>query len=549
MLALDVERSFNSVEEPRKSELRHQLTTIISTYCAKYQVAYWQGMHDMVAILLLMDPQPPLERIFLLFSMFLQTFLPYVFDDRDCLFLKHLFEMIRLLLQYHDPRWTRRLLSWIELALYLQNHSVIPSIYSPSWLLTLFAHDMSQSLLLSIWDQYIFYKNPATHVFTILAHLISNKARILAYPSSELLELMTHLPFDNDESTYVFHEQTSDILTTSSDDANVDSVCKALNEELRARKCDASIITGIVREGTLLMQKTPSGFIHRLNDILNDRVTVSLESLESYHTSACLMASPLEIYTFLLRGIERNAHCLHYLLLDTRPFPEYRRAHLTQSRNVTKQTLLNLERIDLVVRKARSHDYHIVILDSAGASGKDEVCSELVETLLKRGCRFVSRVVGGFERIAKLIRMEGKEREKELIVGDEESIAATGVWENPREPTSGQESEAKPKEKREMIKTVDGKKCLLYDEWMRNPHVKHYACKKVIKTKKEGKDVYTPTTEKVIVLTKSEWRRGVTCSGFLFVIDILQCIEKGYATIESKFSYDSLESVKDSWIV
>ena len=89
MLALDVERSFNSVEEPRKSELRHQLTTIISTYCAKYQVAYWQGMHDMVAILLLMDPQPPLERIFLLFSMFLQTFLPYVFDDRDCLFLKH----------------------------------------------------------------------------------------------------------------------------------------------------------------------------------------------------------------------------------------------------------------------------------------------------------------------------------------------------------------------------------------------------------------------------------------------------------------------------
>lgn len=38
-------------------------------------------------------------------------------------------------------------------------------------------------------------------------------------------------------------------------------------------------------------------------------------------------------------------------------------------------------------------------------------------------------------------------------------------------------------------------------------------------------------------------------SGFLFVIDILQCIEKGYATIESKFSYDSLESVKDSWIV
>lgn len=101
---MDVERSFNTVEEPRKSELRSQLKTIISTYCAKYDVAYWQGMHDMVAVLLLMEPQPPLPKIFLLLSMFLQTFLPYVFDDHDCMFLHHLFEMIRLLLQYHDPR-------------------------------------------------------------------------------------------------------------------------------------------------------------------------------------------------------------------------------------------------------------------------------------------------------------------------------------------------------------------------------------------------------------------------------------------------------------
>ena len=104
VLTLDVDRSFNMVEEPKKTELRNQLTTIISTYCAKYGVSYWQGMHDMVAVMLLMDPQPPMDRIFLLFSMFLQTFLPYVFDDRDCLFLKHLFEMIRLHLQYHDPR-------------------------------------------------------------------------------------------------------------------------------------------------------------------------------------------------------------------------------------------------------------------------------------------------------------------------------------------------------------------------------------------------------------------------------------------------------------
>ena len=204
---MDVERSFNMVEEPRKSELRSQLQTIISTYCAKYDVAYWQGMHDMVAVLLLMEPQPPLPKIFLLLSMFLQTFLPYVFDDHDCMFLHHLFEMIRLLLQYHDPRNVPSSpLTVSELALYLQSHNVIPSIFSPPWLLTLFAHDMSQPLLLTIWDQYIFYKNPAIHVFTVLSHLISNKQRILTYPPSELLQLITHLPFENDESSFLFDE-------------------------------------------------------------------------------------------------------------------------------------------------------------------------------------------------------------------------------------------------------------------------------------------------------------------------------------------------------
>lgn len=386
-------------EEPKKTQLRNQLTTIISTYCAKYGVAYWQGMHDMVAVMLLMEPQPPMDRIFLLFSMFLQTFLPYVFDDRDCLFLKHLFEMIRLLLQYHDPRLSVINFSSLELALHLQKHHIIPAIYSPSWLLTLFSHDVSQPLLLSIWDQYIFYKNPATHVFTILAHLISNEARILAYPASELLELMTHLPFENDAVYHVFEDHDEEIVHIEQE-----------------RSCDETIITDVVLEGIKLMQRTPPGFVHRLNDILNDRVTVSLESLEAYGNTPCVLATPVEIYTYLLRGIEKNTNCLHYLILDTRSYASFKRRHLTQSKNVSKQTLLNLEKIDMVVRKSRSHDYHIVILDNGGEIRTEgDVCGQLVDMLLRRGCRYISKVVGGFDRVFKFIEMEENSYRRDLI--------------------------------------------------------------------------------------------------------------------------------------
>lgn len=104
MIIQDVNRSFNNIEDPRRSELQHQLLILITTYCAKYDVAYWQGMHDIIATMLLFEPQPPLDRIFILFSTFLQTFIPNPVKDPECILLMHNFEMIRLLLQYHDPR-------------------------------------------------------------------------------------------------------------------------------------------------------------------------------------------------------------------------------------------------------------------------------------------------------------------------------------------------------------------------------------------------------------------------------------------------------------
>ena len=79
-------------------------------------MAYWQGMHDVLAVLLLMEPQPPLERVFLLYSVFLKTFSRSIFDNSECMFLYHSFEMIRLLLQYHDPRASSLYRSPLDLA-------------------------------------------------------------------------------------------------------------------------------------------------------------------------------------------------------------------------------------------------------------------------------------------------------------------------------------------------------------------------------------------------------------------------------------------------
>lgn len=355
---------------------------------------------------------------------------------------------------------------------------------------------MSQPLLLTIWDQYIFYKNPAIHIFTILSHLLSNKARILAYPQSELLELMTHLPFENDESTYVFEEQ----VDPTSSDLGLDKVCIALNEELRNRTTNPTILTDLVIVGLKLMHRTPPGFIHRLNDLLNDKISVSIETLHAYSQAPCVMTTPVEIYTFLLRGVERNVNCLRYLILDTRSTSAFHSAHLVSSKNISLHTLENMGKMEGLVRKIRSHEYHVVVLEGE-KTGRESVCGEVVNYLVKKQCKFVSEVMGGFDRIMRLIEAEGN-RGEELVVREMEHKKEDPNRKEQKDAVEEKSASHEVEKKQEMIKVVNGKQCLLYESWLSNPQVKDFVCMKVQKVQKEGKEVFVYTSEKRMVLTK-----------------------------------------------
>lgn len=290
---------------------------------------------------------------------------------------------------------------------------VEPNIYSISMILTIFAHDVCQPLLLSIWDQYIFYKNPTIHIFTIVHALITNKPLLLAYQSSDLYNFVTHLPFENDEDSIIQQVRHPHSLPTSPEEN--DSSTKPHTP----RKCDPSIITDLVAGGIRLMQSTPPGFIHRLNDILNDQVTLSTETLKSYCNTPCITSSPAEILTYLVRGIEKNVNCLHYLLLDTRPPELFKKGHLTNSKNVNSKTLINLEKLDILVRKARDHSSHVVILAGDDAQQEKSLSLQMIETLVKRGCRYVSQVVGGYDRVVKLLKQDDMIKLEDLISADD----------------------------------------------------------------------------------------------------------------------------------
>ena len=257
--------------------------------------------------------------------------------------------------------------------------------------ISLFSHDVCHPLLLSIWDQYILYRNPVVHVFTILSHLIQNRAELLVNEQTEsdigsyLLVKIKQLPFENDNPKRIKGSESS---TEVSQDNN-----------------DPTIITSVVNEGLALMKKTPPGFLHCINNIVLETLGTTKNTLETYIKMNCILVSPSEIVTSLFSKMEKNNNCLNYIFLDTRPYEEYKKGHLINSRNINENTLQNDQRMMFLVQRIKTYHRrnHIIILSNVKDNGMDRVCEHLVNILVKSGCIHISKVLGGYSRILELL--------------------------------------------------------------------------------------------------------------------------------------------------
>ncbi|KAK8809639.1 hypothetical protein WA158_000582 [Blastocystis sp. Blastoise] len=363
VLNADVDRTFSRFEPVERDKLRGQLRTLIICYCTKFNVSYWQGMHDILSVLLLLNPQPDLDTLFKLFSSFLQRFLPYVFDDSDCIFLQHLFRYIDFLVQYHDP----------EVSKVLQQFSTCANLYTPSWLLTLWAHHLEQDVLLHIWDFYITYNNPVLHIFVILAYILQNRDSILSSHDGELPRLMTHLPSPN--CTQLFHD--------------------ALN----------------------YLHNTPSSFLLHLSDIILGKVIATHTTLNLLKNSLCIYISPQEILTSCLRDAQtydlqhytcNNRDYIRYMIFDLRGEDAYIACHFKGSKILLPELLEDPERLLAEFPRERilAENRHVLLLTSEtynenkiNQNSEQLLVNKYTCLFLQRGYKYISYVEGGFEAI------------------------------------------------------------------------------------------------------------------------------------------------------
>lgn len=109
---------------------RDQLELILTYYCKENSLPYKQGLNEVLApFVLLMREGLSTEECYLCFQTFVALFLKPFYVDKDFRLLRAQFFVLRLMLKYHEPRFSA----------FLKQCSIGPELYSTPWFLTLFA--------------------------------------------------------------------------------------------------------------------------------------------------------------------------------------------------------------------------------------------------------------------------------------------------------------------------------------------------------------------------------------------------------------------------
>lgn len=109
---------------------RIELEKIITLLCKKKNLHYKQGLHEIAAPFInFRKTYMSLSEIYTLVELFIDRYLSSVFGDKDFSSLKCCFEILDILMRYHDP----------ALREFLQSNEYPPEIYCTPWFLTLFA--------------------------------------------------------------------------------------------------------------------------------------------------------------------------------------------------------------------------------------------------------------------------------------------------------------------------------------------------------------------------------------------------------------------------
>ena len=139
----DVDRT-RTKEVMEIPEFRPKLRQLLIIFCKFNNIDYKQGLNEILAPLLLLKEKIDisLQRVFNLFSLFIDKFLTNYYLESDIYAFKSSVGLLTLLLKYHEP----------ELYSIFEKSMVSPQMYGTNWLLTSYANKLTLYNVYKFWD-------------------------------------------------------------------------------------------------------------------------------------------------------------------------------------------------------------------------------------------------------------------------------------------------------------------------------------------------------------------------------------------------------------
>ena len=155
------------------------LQKILIYYCKLNNIEYKQGLNEVLGPFLLLKiklPKLKISRIYNLFTLFIDHFLPNYFYEPELFSFRSSVSLVTLLLKYHDP----------QLFNLFEQNSISAEMYSINWLLTTFSNKNSLEITYTLWDIILEENDQLFIHYMIIAFLRHHRKKFLETDGSSI---------------------------------------------------------------------------------------------------------------------------------------------------------------------------------------------------------------------------------------------------------------------------------------------------------------------------------------------------------------------------
>ncbi|KAK6640464.1 hypothetical protein RUM44_012158 [Polyplax serrata] len=338
--------------------------SILTYYCKSNSLTYEKDNGWIELLLPVLALKNPKSETYNIFEAIVNRYMPKSGT-------KDIFNLLRLLILYHDP----------ELCSFLDTKKATPDLYASSWFKNLFAGTCYLKVVQSIWDYYFQQNNPFLIFFLSLVIVINWREQMTA-----------------------FKNETKDKI--------VESIA-AMPSGLEAN--DVSDFCSLAQYYAL---KTPKSFKKELFDVLfgssNDSECSFLK--QPLSQTLCLPVSTYELVENVPENeffdtSEESIEKVRFFLVDCRPAEQYNAGHLPTAFhldcnlmlqepaafNVAVQGLFTAQKQSIAANSSAGGE-HLCFLGS-GRDDEDQYTYMVIASFLQKNTQYISMLTGGYQAI------------------------------------------------------------------------------------------------------------------------------------------------------